>query len=366
MPRKLRRPSMVWICAFACALTLASSLSAQAPGESRVAETLYENDFESGSGALDWTLGVLRGTGGNSWQGVQSCTANSGDGIFRFGGSTCSGVYTDDQLTYAHPPAIAVPAGATDTRLSFWHRWSFEEGHDGGKVSVAIDGGDIFYFTNNDDILSGATENGTTGTDCPPGNLLPPFSVFSGDSADFQNSFQNTVIDLDSVCDRALSSTGGCAGHSLRIGFLGVADCSTGGEGWFLDDVRVTVENPLELYTLAPCRVIDTRQPDDALAGPALQPGTTRTFTVAGSCGIPATARAVAVNLTVVQPEAVGYLTALPADQTAVTTSSINFRPGQVRANNAILSLDEAGAVGVFAGTAGTLHFVMDVTGYFE
>lgn len=358
MLRTLRQLSMVCVCT----LAVASSVSAQA---SRVAATLYENDFESGSGALDWTLGTLRGAGANSWQGVQACTAHSGDGIFRFGGSTCSGDYGEDQLTYAHPPAIAVPDGATDTRLSFWHRWSFEEGHDGGKVSVAIDGGSIFHFTNNDDILSGATENGTIGPGCPPGNLFP-YPVFTGESANFPDEFQETVIDLDSVCDRALQSTGGCAGHSLRIGFLGVADCSGGGEGWFLDDVEVTVENPLELYTLTPCRVIDTRLPDGDLAGPALQPQATRTFALAGVCGIPATARAVAVNLTVVQPEAVGYLAALPSDQMAVTTSSINFRPGQVRANNAILSLDAAGTAKVFAGTAGSLHFVMDVTGYFE
>lgn len=362
MSRSLCRLSVVWMWIWVCAFAVAASVSAQA---SRVAATLYENDFESGSGALDWTLGTLRGAGANSWQGVQACTANSGDGIFRFGGSTCSGVYGEDQLTYAHPPAIVIPDGATDTRLSFWHRWSFEEGHDGGKVSVAIDNGSLFYFANNDDILSGATENGTIGTACPPGyptRLLPAFPVFTGESTEFQN----TVIDLDSVCDRALQSTGGCAGHSLRIGFLGVADCSAGGEGWFLDDVQVTVENPLELYTLAPCRVVDTRQPDGDLAGPALQPNSTRTFTLAGACGIPATARAVAVNLTVVQPEAVGYLAALPADQTTVTTSSLNFRPGQVKANNAVLSLDEAGAAKVFAGTAGSLHFVMDVTGYFE
>lgn len=120
MLHPLRRQPILWICALVFALVLAVSSAAAQP--SRVASTLYENDFESGSGTLGWTLGALRGAGGNSWQGVQACTAHSDDGIFRFGGSTCSGVYADDQLTYAHPPAIAVPAAATDTRLSFWHR----------------------------------------------------------------------------------------------------------------------------------------------------------------------------------------------------------------------------------------------------
>ena len=52
-------------------------------------------------------------------------------------------------------------------------------------------------------------------------------------------------------------------------------------------------------YTLTPCRVSDTRNPDD---GPPIIPGVPRDFQVAGRCGIPVDVAAVVLNVTVVAP----------------------------------------------------------------
>src|SRR5213078_2799829 len=40
--------------------------------------TLYANDFETGSGLSDWTVGSRNGGSTARWRGIQSCTAHSG------------------------------------------------------------------------------------------------------------------------------------------------------------------------------------------------------------------------------------------------------------------------------------------------
>lgn len=120
---------------------------------------------------------------------------------------------------------------------------------------------------------------------------------------------------------------------------------------------------PLRFYTLAPCRAFDTRTTD----GPALAAGSLRIIPIAGRCGVPSTARAVAVNVTVTEPTGPGHLTVFPPGDPPPATSTINFRAGQTRANNAILTLGVAGDASVFAGlSSGTVHLIVDVVGYFE
>ncbi len=120
-------------------------------------------------------------------------------------------------------------------------------------------------------------------------------------------------------------------------------------------------------YTLAPCRIADTRDAAGPRGGPSLLTGTSRNFPVAGVCGIPPTAAAVAVNITVVLPGSDGHLTVHPADGSLPLASSINFRPGIVRANNAIVSLGKSGQLAFSCVMiSGSTDFVLDVTGYFE
>jgi hypothetical protein len=126
-------------------------------------------------------------------------------------------------------------------------------------------------------------------------------------------------------------------------------------------------EPALDFYTLTPCRLVDTRTAAGPLGGPALQPGATRTFVVTGVCGVPASAKALSVSMTITQPAAPGYLRLLPGDQAILpAVSSVNYDLGQTRANNAILRLafDGSGRLQVFSAS-GT-HFILDVNGYFQ
>jgi len=122
-----------------------------------------------------------------------------------------------------------------------------------------------------------------------------------------------------------------------------------------------------DFHTLTPCRIADTRNAPGPLGGPSLQAGAARDFPVAGICSVPPTAKAVAVNLTVVNPTAAGHLTLYPAGGSLPLASTINFRTGIVRANNAIVTLGASGQVSVFCGMgSGSTDFVLDVSGYFE
>ncbi|HBL25206.1 MAG TPA: hypothetical protein DD490_00035, partial [Acidobacteria bacterium] len=94
-----------------------------------------------------------------------------------------------------------------------------------------------------------------------------------------------------------------------------------------------------ELYTLPPCRLIDTRNPDGPRGGPPLPHGASRSFPVAGACGIPADAVALSANATIVGPTRSGYLEILPTGSAPTGTSSITFRTGQMRSNNLQIAL---------------------------
>jgi uncharacterized protein (DUF1800 family) len=120
-------------------------------------------------------------------------------------------------------------------------------------------------------------------------------------------------------------------------------------------------------YTVPPCRVLDTREPDGPSGGPVLAAGAMRAIAVGGRCGISSAATAVSVNVTAVASTSDGYLTLFPAGTAMPATSTMNYRAGQVRANNAILRLGTAGAVSVFAGQgSGALNVLIDVNGYFD
>ena len=138
-------------------------------------------------------------------------------------------------------------------------------------------------------------------------------------------------------------------------------DGTTGFELWALP--LSAVADALDFYTVAPCRIADTR------GGAPMTSGVVRTFALAGSCGIPAAARAVAANLTVVQPGGQGFLRVYPSGGTVPMTSAVNVNPGRTRTNNAVLSLAGGGVDAFFslAGSGGIgADLVVDVMGYFQ
>lgn len=118
------------------------------------------------------------------------------------------------------------------------------------------------------------------------------------------------------------------------------------------------------LHTLTPCRAVDTR-----VSGGALAASESRSFVVAGTCGVPASAYAVVVNVTAVAPSAAGHLSVLPGHVLAPPqTTTVSFSAGRTRAVGtvALLSADGAGTLRVANGSAGPVEVLLDVSGYFE
>ncbi|MBK9965851.1 MAG: hypothetical protein IPP07_13485 [Holophagales bacterium] len=123
-------------------------------------------------------------------------------------------------------------------------------------------------------------------------------------------------------------------------------------------------------FTIPPCRLFDTRNSEgpDA-ASPILAAGESRPLALDGRCGVPTSARAVSINVTVTQPGAPGNFVLFRGDLAPVpNTSNLNFPAGSTRANNGILGLDLHGGqtIKVVNYSAGPAHFILDVSGHFE
>jgi hypothetical protein len=137
--------------------------------------------------------------------------------------------------------------------------------------------------------------------------------------------------------------------------------------GW--QPAVATTAGPLSFHTVTPCRLLDTRLAPSGAGAPPLHPSSEhRIVQASGRCGIPSTARSIAVNVTIVGPSARGHLTLFPGNASAPLASTINFRPGQVRANNAVVMLASSGSgtFGILNGSSAAVHTVVDVNGYFE
>jgi hypothetical protein len=120
-----------------------------------------------------------------------------------------------------------------------------------------------------------------------------------------------------------------------------------------------------------PCRMVDTRNAAGPFGGPALASGRVRNFPLlASACGVPETAKALSINATAVVPGGAGGLVAYSGDAAAPPTNYISFAAGAVIANNAVLGLSRNGdgSLNVLAvlSPAGTVHFLIDVNGYFQ
>lgn len=120
----------------------------------------------------------------------------------------------------------------------------------------------------------------------------------------------------------------------------------------------------LLFYPLYPCRMYST----PGGSGASLAPGEIRTIAPAGACGIPASAKAIAANATVVGPGATGHLVVWPAGTAMPVTSNLNFNGGRARSNNVVVAMPGTAATGfsIFNGSAGTTPLIIDVSGYFE
>lgn len=150
-----------------------------------------------------------------------------------------------------------------------------------------------------------------------------------------------------------------------------VANVSGGGDSNTANNQAndpTTIGSQGQFISVNPCRIMDTRASGGfvGLFGPpSLVGGATRSIPIpSSSCGIPGTARAYSLNVTVIpKTGSLAFLTIWPTGQTQPNVSTLNSWDGSVLANAAIVPAGTNGAINVFATDNADL--VVDVNGYF-
>ena len=128
-----------------------------------------------------------------------------------------------------------------------------------------------------------------------------------------------------------------------------------------------------QLYVaLNPGRLLDTRvgagyttiDGTEQGTGP-VAPSSTFWLPTAGRAGIPSAVRAVALNVTPVNPSSPGYFTLWSGIVATPNSSNLNLNPGHTIPNLVISPVANDGSVGIFNGSSAAQDVVVDVQGYF-
>lgn len=122
-----------------------------------------------------------------------------------------------------------------------------------------------------------------------------------------------------------------------------------------------------QYFAVTPCQAADARPG----YGGIVQTSIARGFTIKGVCGVPATAKAVSLNLTIVGPTDGGFFSLWPYGGVFPNVSTINFNAGELAITNGAIVPLAAGTPDIYAayGTAtggGWTNAILDVTGYFQ
>jgi hypothetical protein len=133
--------------------------------------------------------------------------------------------------------------------------------------------------------------------------------------------------------------------------------------------VRGVIEDHDSLFhTIKPCRLLDTRYaPYPASSPNPLVAGEARFVFTRLACGLPDTARALSANVTVTRATGPGNLRLGAVGSGLPETSTINFSPGETRANNAIVPLGPRSSFAIFSGQpSGEVDVIVDVNGFLQ
>ncbi len=118
----------------------------------------------------------------------------------------------------------------------------------------------------------------------------------------------------------------------------------------------------LLFYPVTPCRAFDSRVAGQG--APIMGALEKRDAAIGGKCGIPADAKALSINATVVPPAPLSFLTLWPAGKGQPQVSTLNSFLGRVVANAAIVPTGANASVSLF--TTDATHVILDVNGYFR
>jgi hypothetical protein len=204
----------------------------------QVATTTFSEDFETG---LDgWSLtnqGVYAGWPDLDWTTDSSLPAGRG-GSAAFAADPNAGDCGQGEgdisgMMSMESPSIVAPGGTM--RLSFTHYIASEAGWDGGNVKISVNGrafevipASAFLFNPYNQALQTAAAGNT--------NPMAGQPAFTGtDANELTSSWGTSIVDLGATGARIR------AGDTLRFRFDFGMDGCTGIDGWYVDDLTVSV-----------------------------------------------------------------------------------------------------------------------------
>jgi hypothetical protein len=142
---------------------------------------------------------------------------------------------------------------------------------------------------------------------------------------------------------------------------MGVGPCNvTMTQNLSVTAVFIEPGHGLQFVPVTPCRLVDTRETHDPILG-----GTSQNFIVPqlGNCGIPTSAAAYSLNVSVVPQGSLAYLTIWPTGEALPLVATLNSLDGRIKADAAIVPAGTNGAVSVYV--TNTSNVILDINGYF-
>ena len=128
--------------------------------------------------------------------------------------------------------------------------------------------------------------------------------------------------------------------------------------------------NALVFVAMPPCRVVDTRTSSQGSSGafgpPSLLGGVSRTFPILSNttCMIPTLAQAYSLNIIVVPPGPLVYVTAFPTGQSSpVAAIAVESPQGALASDTGIIPAGTDGSIDVYASNP--TDIVIDINGYY-
>ena len=152
-----------------------------------------------------------------------------------------------------------------------------------------------------------------------------------------------------------------------RIGDEGKISIFSRSETDVLVDVNGFVPASSPVKSLVPARLLDTRPgqrtTDNRFQGfGPIAGGTALSLVVADRGGVPDGVQAVFLNVTVVEPVAMGFVTTFPSGADQPNASNLNYSTAQTVANSVFAQVGSDGRINIY--TLATAHMIVDVNGF--
>ena len=166
-----------------------------------------------------------------------------------------------------------------------------------------------------------------------------------------------SVVSLDPTQEVAPTSVTSLDGDLVALSFVVPPEGSTV-LALRLDRITGGGELPGRFTPVVPQRLLDSRD------GAPLAAGTVVAVPITGRAGTPASGvTSVAVNLTVTNPTAPGFISAYPCGGQVPLVSSVNFVAGQTVPNLAVVKVGDGGAICLYGNV--TTDVIVDIDGWY-